>query len=408
MINVTDKTNTDRILSHHGEIDNFDGSMTRYGQTMDSAKKYEIVSKDYDDARNININGEDGSHCSKNIDINPITSDNTSQVIDQNGGSDLKLQYCNGESSCYDKGKTIIHIYEETTLDNIFHDTRTGVEMIGIDVANTTSAKKDDIKADTSREIHLKNDLENQSDYIEGNIFVNPPFTKKNDIGGNISNKLDNLKSNFNNEINSNPETKFEHNTMTISDCTGINASNIFKGVAKESEVQNSNAKGGITITKEERSQRSTRSGSRSRSLPQISSSPQHLQKQQQQQQQRFHDILKESSSPSRKNNNTSSKSSNNDRRNNNSRRTSPTQRSPTTLRTTQSSVTTNTRGRRRSRSSSTHRSRTRNIKYLSSRKRNSLSPIINIVANKLSNSKSRSRTSRYNSHSRSRSRLSK
>ena len=148
--------------------------------------------------------------------------------------------------------------------------------MIGIDVANTTSAKKDDIKADTSREIHLKKDLENQSDYIEGNIFVNPPFTKKNDIGGNISNKLDNLKSNFNNEINSNPETKFEHNTMTISDRTGINTSDIFKGVAKESEVQNSNTKGGITMTKEERSQRSTRS----RSLQQISSSSQHLQKQ--------------------------------------------------------------------------------------------------------------------------------
>ena len=42
---------------------------------------------------------------------------------------------------------------------------------------------------------------------------------------------------------------------MTISDRTCINASNIFKGLPKESEVQNSNAKGGITITKEERSQ---------------------------------------------------------------------------------------------------------------------------------------------------------
>ena len=94
------------------------------------------------------------------------------------------------------------------------------------------------------------------------------------------------MKSDFNNEINSNSETKFEHNTMTISDRTGINASDIFKWVSKESEAQNSNAKGGITITKEERSQRSTRSRSGSRSLPQISSSSHYLQKQQQQQEQ--------------------------------------------------------------------------------------------------------------------------
>ena len=113
MINVTDKTNTDRILSHHGKIDNFDGSMTRYGQTMDSAKKYEIVSKEYDDARNTNISGEDDSHCSKNIDINPITSNNTSHVIDQNVGSDLKLQTYDEESSCYDKGKKTVHIYDK-------------------------------------------------------------------------------------------------------------------------------------------------------------------------------------------------------------------------------------------------------------------------------------------------------
>ena len=229
MINVTDKTNTDRILSHHGEIDNFDGSMTRYGQTMDSAKKYEIVSKEYDDARNTNISGEDGSHCSKNIDIIPITSDNTSHVIDQNEGSDLKLQNYSGESSCYDKGKKTVHIYEETTLDNIFHGARTGVDLIGIDVSNTTSAKKDDTKVDTSREIHLKIDLENENNNIEGNIFVNHPFTKENDISGNIPNTLDYLKSDFNNEINSNQETEFEHNTMTIIDRTGINASYISK-----------------------------------------------------------------------------------------------------------------------------------------------------------------------------------
>ena len=92
------------------------------------------------------------------------------------------MQNYNGESSYYDKGKKTVHTYEETTLDNIFHDARTGVEMIGIDVANTTNAKKDDIKADTSREIHLKIDLENENNYIEENIFVTPPFTKENDI----------------------------------------------------------------------------------------------------------------------------------------------------------------------------------------------------------------------------------
>ena len=84
------------------------------------------------------------------------------------------------------------------------------------------------------------------------------------------------MKSEFNNEINSNPENKFEHNNITVSDRTGINASDYVKEVSKESEVQNSNTKGGITMTKEERSQRSTRS----RSLQQISSSSQHLQKQ--------------------------------------------------------------------------------------------------------------------------------
>ena len=52
----------------------------------------------------------------------------------------------------------------------------------------------------------MKIDLENENDYIERNIFVTPPFTKGNDISGNISNALDDLKSHFNNEINSNPE----------------------------------------------------------------------------------------------------------------------------------------------------------------------------------------------------------
>ena len=57
-----------------------------------------------------------------------------------------------------------------------------------------------------------------------------------------------------------------------------------FKGVSKKSAVQNSNAKGGTPITKEDRSQRYTRSRSRSKSksLQQITLSSQHLQKQQQ------------------------------------------------------------------------------------------------------------------------------
>ena len=71
--------------------------------------------------------------------------------------------------------------------------------MIGIDVVNTTFAKKDDIRADTSREIYLKIDLENENDYIEGNIFVTSPFTKENDISGNMSNELDDFKSRFKN-----------------------------------------------------------------------------------------------------------------------------------------------------------------------------------------------------------------
>ena len=125
------------------------------------------------------------------------------------------------------------------------------------------------------------------------------------------------------------------HNTMAVSDRTGISASDIFKGVSKESEVKNSNAEGGITITKEERSQRSTRSRSRTRLLPQTSSSSHHLQKQQQQQQQKYNDVLKESSSSSRNNNNTFSKRNNNNRRNDNSRSTPPSGRSPTTLITT-------------------------------------------------------------------------
>ena len=70
-IPVTDKTNTDRILSHNDESSNFDRSMTRYGQTMDCSKKDKIVSKDYDDARNTNISGENGSHCSKKYRYQP-------------------------------------------------------------------------------------------------------------------------------------------------------------------------------------------------------------------------------------------------------------------------------------------------------------------------------------------------
>ena len=61
------------------------------------------------------------------------------------------------------------------------------------------------------------------------------------------------------------------------------NVSDIFKGVSKQSKVQNSNEQVGITMTTEERSQHSTISRSRSRSLQQIFSSSQHLQNQQQQ-----------------------------------------------------------------------------------------------------------------------------
>ena len=73
--------------------------------------------------------------------------------------------------------------------------------MIGIDVANITFAKKDEIKVDTSREMHLTIDLDNKNNHIEGTIFVTPPFTKENNIRGNISNALDDLKREFNNEI---------------------------------------------------------------------------------------------------------------------------------------------------------------------------------------------------------------
>ena len=135
-------------------------------KTVDPAKKYEILSKYYDDVKNTNISKEDGSQCSKNIDINPMTSDNTSQVIDQNEESDLKLQTQNEEASCYNKGKKTVHIYEETKLDNSFHDARIGIEMIGIDVANIISAKKDEIKVDTSREMHSTIDLENKKTII--------------------------------------------------------------------------------------------------------------------------------------------------------------------------------------------------------------------------------------------------
>ena len=72
----------------------------------------------------------------------------------------------------------------------------------------------------------MKNNLENENDYIEGNIFVTPLFTKGNDISGNISNALDDLKSHFNNEINSNPEKKFGN--LSFSKKDDISA-NIFK-----------------------------------------------------------------------------------------------------------------------------------------------------------------------------------
>ena len=114
MITIADKNKTDRIVSHNGESSNCDGSMTKYGPTMDYAKKYELVSKDYDNAINNNTSGADGSHCSKNIDSNPLNSDNTSQGLDQNIGSDLKIQKYNGASSCYDNNTKIVHIYEAT------------------------------------------------------------------------------------------------------------------------------------------------------------------------------------------------------------------------------------------------------------------------------------------------------
>ena len=62
MITIADKNNTDRIISHNGESSNCDGSMTKYGPTMDYAKKYELVSKYYYNARNNNTSGADGSH----------------------------------------------------------------------------------------------------------------------------------------------------------------------------------------------------------------------------------------------------------------------------------------------------------------------------------------------------------
>ena len=61
--------------------------------------KLRMKSKDYDDVKNTNISGEDGSHCSKNIDIHSITSNNTSHTIDQNEGLDLRLQNYNKESN---------------------------------------------------------------------------------------------------------------------------------------------------------------------------------------------------------------------------------------------------------------------------------------------------------------------
>ena len=84
--------------------------------------------------------------------------------------------------------------------------------------------------------------------------------------------------------------------------------SDILQGVSKQRKVQNSNEQVGITMTTEERSQHSTISNSRSRSLTQISSSSQHLQIQQQQHQQISLNIVNDYSSSSRKNNNTSSK----------------------------------------------------------------------------------------------------
>ena len=152
--------------------------------------------------------------------------------------------------------------------------------------------------------------------------------------------------------------------------------------------------KGGITISKEERSQRYSRSRSRSKSLQKTALSSQQIQKKTHQQQQRFHDILKEPSSPFKTNNNTSSKRNNNDRRRNTSRSTSPTRRTPINFIPARSSSTTHNRGRSRSSSSNSP----------SSIKRTSRSPITNIVKNTRPNYKSKARTSRSTPHSCSRS----
>ena len=76
------------------------------------------------------------------------------------------MQKYNGASSCYDNNTKIVHTYEATKQENIVHDAGTGVAMIGIDVANITSAKKDEIKVDTSREMHSTIDLENKKTII--------------------------------------------------------------------------------------------------------------------------------------------------------------------------------------------------------------------------------------------------
>ena len=110
--------------------------------------------------------------------------------------------------------------------------------MIGINISNNTSAKKDDIKADTSRELILQNDLENDNDYIGGTIFVNPLFTKENDISESISNKFDNLKHEFNNEINSNPENKFGNLSFYKKDNI---CSNILKELDLKIDLANKN-----------------------------------------------------------------------------------------------------------------------------------------------------------------------
>ena len=77
------------------------------------------------------------------------------------------MQKYNGASSCYDNNTKIVHISEATKQENIVHDAGTGVAMIGIDVANITSAKKDESKVDTSREMHLTIDLDNKNNHIK-------------------------------------------------------------------------------------------------------------------------------------------------------------------------------------------------------------------------------------------------